>query len=238
MVTLNWALEARDRRRGGKLGRIAADHDTAVALGQGEGRLAVVRQGNIWFAVRRKGSTKRATDLRYDFGLIALKVRNGDRWLDIVRPRPKTRLPYDGVGPILISPDKRLGLPVGDRLRVTPGRVVIAGRYRQPNNLKLRRGISTNWTYQAIPCGVRMAFSALTGETYVYSIFVPARARPPILRGRSLIAGRSAIRFSVRPWRVTRRAGYASSVDPALNRIRAFFTAPVDGPLTITICKR
>jgi hypothetical protein len=236
LVTLNWALDERDSSRGARrIGAIGSDRDSAVALGQGDGRFAAVRKGDVWFAVRRKSSSKRRTDLRYDFGLIALKVLDDGKWLDVVRPRPKTSLPYDSVGPTL-RVGRNIGLPRGERMRVRPGKVVIAGGYRDPKRVWLRRG--RTWTYEAIDCGVRMTFFAEKGETYVYSVFVPSDAARPVLRGRSLIAGRSTVRFSVRPYLMTLRGGYASSADQSLNRVRLTFRAPISDVVSITTCKR
>jgi len=236
LMTLNWALDERNAGTGTRrIGPIGSDRDSAVALGQGDGRFAAVRKGDVWFAVRRKSSSKRRTDLRYDFGLIAAKVLDGGKWIDIVRPRPKTSLPYDSVGPTL-RVGRNIGLPRGERMRVRPGKVIIAGGYRDPKRVWLRRSVT--WTYEAMSCGVRLSFFALAGETYVYSVFVPADAVRPVLHGRSLIAGRSAVRFSVRPSLLVLRGGYASSSDQTLNRLRAQFTAPVTGLVTITTCKR
>jgi hypothetical protein len=237
LVTLNWALDERDASRGARrIGAIGSDRDSAVALGQGDGRFAAVRKGDVWFAVRRKSSSKRRTDLRYDFGLIALKVLGDDgKWLDIVRPRPKTSLPYDSVGPTLRS-GRNIGLPYGERMRVRPGKVVIAGGYRDPKRVFLRRSVT--WTYEATDCGVRLTFFAQKDEVYVYSVFVRANAARPVLRGRSLIAGRSTVRFSVRPFLMTLRGGYASSADQSLNRARLSFRAPTSGFVSITTCAR
>jgi hypothetical protein len=236
LVNLNWALDERNASSGPRrIGAIGSDRDSDVAIGQGDGRFAAVRKGDVWFAVRRKSSTKRRTDLRYDFGLIALKVLKDGKWLDVVRPRPKTSLPYDGVGPILRQ-GRNIGLPRGERMRVRPGEVVIAGGYRDPGRRWLRRSVT--WTYTAIDCGVRMTFFGLPGETYVYSVFVPADAARPRLRGRSLIAGRSTVRFSVLPSQLSRRAGYASATDPSLDRVRVTFSTTKAGPVSITTCAR
>jgi hypothetical protein len=236
LVSLNWALDERDASRGPRrVGAIGSDRDSAVALGQGDGRFAAVRKGDVWFAVRRKASTKRRTDLRYDFGLIALKVLERGKWLDIVRPRPKTSLPFDSVGPTLRI-GRNIGLPRGERMRVRNGTVIVAGGYRDPKRVWLRRSVT--WTYTAVDCGVRLSFFAQKGETYVYSVFVPGDAERPVMRGRSLIAGRATIRFSVSPKQMTLRGGYASSADQTLDRVRVTFRALTSDTVSITTCKR
>jgi hypothetical protein len=58
------------------------------------------------------------------------------------------------------------------------------------------------------------------------------------MRGRSLIAGRATVRFSVRPNLMTLRGGYASAVDQSLNRVRMTFRAPTSDTVSITTCKR
>ena len=69
-------------------------------------------------------------------------------------------------------------------------------------------------------------------------MFVPSDAAQPRLRGRSLIAGRSTVRFSVRPYRLQRRGGYASALDPSLTRVRVTFAPWKAGPVSITTCAR
>ena len=59
----------------------------------------MVRRGDLWFAVRAAAKTA-ADDLRYDFGLVALKTSSGaGGWVDVVRPRPHTRTGPDSAGP-------------------------------------------------------------------------------------------------------------------------------------------
>ena len=73
LVSLNWALdEMVDARR--PIGSIGADRSSAVQLSSGVSRFAAVRRGDLWYAVRRSGSTRAPRDLRNDFGLVALKV--------------------------------------------------------------------------------------------------------------------------------------------------------------------
>ena len=111
LMNLNWALQDLPRRT--RRGRIGSDGDGTTALSQGESRFAVVRRGPVWFAVRRSRSLRRGYDLRYDFGLIALKVRKDGSWSDVLRLRPRRLNGADSAGPSLITAQGR-ALPYGD----------------------------------------------------------------------------------------------------------------------------
>ena len=67
--------------------------------------IAVVRRGDVWFAVH--DAQTHPTDLRYDFGLLRLKVRVRGRWADVLERRPLTEGPLagrDSAGPALLTP--------------------------------------------------------------------------------------------------------------------------------------
>jgi hypothetical protein len=119
---------------------------------------------------------------------------------------------------------------------VRDNKVIVAGGYRDPKRVFLRRSVT--WTYEPVDCGVRLTFYALGGETYIYSVFSPVSAPKPVLQDRTLIAGPSSVRFSVRPSFITRQGGYASAVDPALTRIRVVFRPRAPGRVEITTCAR
>ena len=70
-------------------------------LSKGESQFAVVRKGAVWFAVRRSSSRRRADDLRYDFGLVALQGRVDGRWRDVLRIRPRQLKGRDSAGPTM-----------------------------------------------------------------------------------------------------------------------------------------
>lgn len=235
LVTLNWALDEMERNDTRAVASVPTDRNFAVALGQGDGRFATVRQGDVWFAVRRKRSTKRPNDLRYDFGLIALKVRQGGVWTGVVRARPKTNQAFDSAGPTLVTASQ-IGLPRGERLRVRRGTVVVAGGYRTPDRKWLRQSVT--WTYRAVPCGVKLTFFAIAGEYYQYSVFLRRDAGRPSLRGRTLVGGTSKVLFTYRPVSILRRGGYASGNDASLTRVRLTLFAPKTGPMSITTCRR
>ena len=101
LVQLNWAIPKLGPQQVAK-GTLASDANGGRRLSVGVSRFAVVRRGNVWFAVRSSPSRKHGDDLRYDFGLAAIKVRrpNG-RWVDAMPLRPITEGLPDSAGPLL-----------------------------------------------------------------------------------------------------------------------------------------
>lgn len=102
LMMLNWLRpELRDDPRTGS--QIGSDRDGGVQLSVRDARIAVVRQGNVWFGIRMMPSVRRRDDLRYDFGLHLLKLRRGGQWVDLVPVRPNTGIPLSELYPP--SPD-------------------------------------------------------------------------------------------------------------------------------------
>lgn len=94
---------------------IPMDHDGRMTV-PGQSGFAAVRHGNVWYAVRRLPPR---SDLRYDFGLLSLKVRDINGWRDLVEPRPVTGS----------------GTKTGGRATVGPV-VVRGGRRYRPDGLR------------------------------------------------------------------------------------------------------
>jgi hypothetical protein len=186
LVATNWAADA--AHPGLPVGELPADREGPSMLGRGTSRFATVRAGDIWFAVRQSPST--SGDLRYDFGLVALKQRDPDgTWHDELPLRPHPLRVPDSAGPLLNG-----ARPVGRSLSVARfGRVTIKGDY--PN----RRGVQ--FVFQPNGCrGLQMTVSPTRPtDRYEYSWFV--RPGDVGLHGR-------------------RERGYASGMDPTLTRIR------------------
>ncbi|MFL5838080.1 MAG: hypothetical protein ACJ76K_16055, partial [Solirubrobacteraceae bacterium] len=102
LMMLNWLMpELGDDPRTGS--QIGSDRDGGVQLSVRDARIAVVRQGNVWFGIRMMPSVRRRDDLRYDFGLHLLKLRRGGQWVDLVPVRPNTGIPLSELYPP--SPD-------------------------------------------------------------------------------------------------------------------------------------
>jgi hypothetical protein len=186
LVAVNWAADA--ARPGLPVGELAADREGSSVLGRGSSRFAAVRAGDIWYVVRQAPSA--GGDLRYDFGLVALKQRDPDgSWRDALPLRPHPRRVPDSAGPVLNGAQ-----PVGRSLTVAPfGRVTIKGAF------PARRGVRV--VFEPVGCSGLQVFVTPTrpSDSYEYSLFV----RP----GDTAPDGR-------------RERGYASGTDPSLTRVR------------------
>ena len=98
LMMLNWLVpEVRGNPRAGR--EIGSDRDGGVQLSVRDGRIAVVRHGDVWFGIRMKPSINRPDDLRYDFGLQMLKLQRGGGWIDLAPVRPKTGIPLSELRP-------------------------------------------------------------------------------------------------------------------------------------------
>jgi hypothetical protein len=190
-----------------------------------------VRRGSVWFAVKRQASSKRRKDMRYDFGLLALKVRDGGSWADVLRDRPNTSTAEDSAGPILRA-GGAVGLPRGEKEAVRPGTATITGGYRTTGRKYLRRGVK--WTWTATACGVRLSFPVKAGDRYEYSTFFRGS---PALSGKVLADDAQKVTFSGAPLRVSRSGGYVSGLDARLTRAKAVLAVRADGTFTIETCR-
>ena len=234
LVSLNWALDEMDRAAARESSTIGADADSAEAFSVGESRTGVVRKGDVWFAVKRQASSKRRNDLRYDFGLLALKRRAADgAWTDVLRLRPQTSVGLDSVGPILRQGGME-GLPRGARLTVRSGTVTVAGGYRSGMRRFLRRGV--RWTWRATGCGARLSFPVRAGDRYEYSTFFIDDGSPPSTRGAVVADETQRVTFSQAPLRTSLGRGYVSGLDPRLTRAKSIIMVRRTGAMTIETC--
>ena len=215
LVAANWALGA---QRSDPPAAIAADRDAALTVGSGQSRLAVVRRGRIWFAVKQSRSA--VTDLRYDFGLVAMKVAGPTGWQDVVPIRPNVHTRNATVGPIL-QRGGAVGFPVGERMLVgRSGWVTVVGGYRTARGDLLR---TATFRFRATGDCVAFSFRLRRGERVRYASFLTRlQTRSP--RGFS---GGSA-RISVRPAarRTTVARGFASGSDARLVRVDTTLQGP------------
>ena len=151
--------------------------------------LAVVGTGRTWMAVRavRRGATH---DLRYGFGLLSLKVREGGGWRDLLAPRP-------------LSDARAPGDPGGTRVKTAPGVIAIRGTYG--------RG-AVNFGFRALPDGALLSIAPVrAGERYRLLVFTPAGTGGRA--GASVLANGARWRFNA-PITVRREAGWhAASVE-------------------------
>src|SRR3712207_8924766 len=56
---------------------------------------------SVWAVIRPTISGKYPYDVRYDFGVVAMKVLRDGRWFDVMHHRPFTAGEADSAGPVL-----------------------------------------------------------------------------------------------------------------------------------------
>ena len=227
LVGAEWAIEAAAPARAP--GSIAADSDGGRVLGRGDATFATVRAGDVWFAVKQARSA--ATDLRYDFGVVALRVRDDDGTWRALPLRPRLSRAIASAGPLLRL-GRRTGAPEGGRIAIgRDGTVTIAGGFRTRSGRWLRRGV--RFRFEPTGCGVRTTVPARRGDRHRYSAFF---AGSPSASGRSVADARHVVSFGSRA-AVGRGGRHASGAEPRLTEMRLRF-GPAAGPLTLETCAR
>jgi len=237
LVGVEWAL-ARMRGQQREAGALAADRPGAVRMSRREGELALVRTGSAWFAVKR--ATSRAdfpNDLRYDFGLVALKESDGagTGWTDLLPLRPRTKDRPDSAGPILLKGNRR-ALPYGRRMKLDDDGVVrIGGGFMTQTGEWLRSGV----TFRFAPDdgGVRLTFGAHARERFEYSAFFREGAAALAVEDHGVTGGDLRVSCS-EPVEVELEDGYSSGTDPRLVRARLRFRAAAEAPVWISVGPR
>jgi hypothetical protein len=236
LLNLNWLLDEMPRDPGRS--SLYAERRTAgTTLLRGRAKFAVARRGRNWYAVRAGQSlTRHPGDLRYDFGLVALKRGGfGSPWYDVMPMRPITWGSRDTAGPVLYRGGAK-GYPTGRKVRVRRGRVTIYGSFRTSSGSPLRRHVR----FQYIPtsCGVQVRFRGRRGDTFEYSTFLRSfEQRPSISRAR---LADSAQQVTARP-----RAGvarlddrrYYSASDPKLRRVRMRWRLRRGRTISVETCR-
>src|SRR4051794_442124 len=160
LLLLNWTLTdmpTRDK----PVGAIAASRGFQAELSRGQSTFAMVRRGRAWFTVREGQSRpRRPGDLRYDFGLVAVKARApGHGWRDVMPLRPLTYSDRSA-GPVLRRGGAR-GYPFGSRMRIRHGVVTVYGGFRTPGGRwpRPRGGLP----FAPPPRGARLSFPGPRG---------------------------------------------------------------------------
>ena len=235
LVALNWLIDALGGRDLAP-GEIGTDAPGAVSLSRGEAELAVVRRDDAWFAVKRACSRADfPDDLRYDFGLIALKRPDaGGHWHDLLPIRPRTEQQRDSAGPMLQSGGPP-GFPHGQSMSVhADGTVVVRGGFLAGDGSWRRRGVSFSFA-PAAGGGVRLRFDAQGADRFEYSAFFVDDVGPgPQSDATSVFDG--ALRATSPALQsVAFERRYASGAAPKLVRARLSLRAAADGPLDVTI---
>ena len=192
-------------------------------------RLAVVRHGNVWFAVH-EARPQRSRELRNDFGLVALKVRGTDgRWRDILRPRPDAHASarVASAGPSLIRGGVAAS-PHGDAMSVhRSGTVFIRARFTTLSGAPVESG--ARFIFRPTPHGVQQTVQSHPGDRLVFVDFLPPHGVSVRGSGRLLLFGHAASQLHARRVTLRRYGHYASAYDLRLRAYRRFVVAPRSG---------
>jgi hypothetical protein len=236
LVMVDYLIDEMKKDR--EYGSIAADHTLSRGIGHGRGRIAMVRKGDVWFALRLQPTFHREHigDLRYDAGLSIAKHRDEEgAWQDVVPVRPTTNAPgWNSAGPNVMSGSSIEAIPVGDKLDTSKGKVRVKGSIRS-------RGGSAvapyRASFEATDCGVEELFAAYPGQTYEYSAFFRGGDKPESENhGKKLTDGKQVVRLSPAPDDVKLQTGYHSSVDPSLVRARIHWRVSEARTVHVEMC--
>jgi hypothetical protein len=233
LVALGWVLDALG---GGDVapGSLPADVAGGASVGRGEAELGTVRDGDTWFAVKRACSRADfPDDLRYDFGLLALKrPAAGGGFADLLPIRPRTEKQRDSAGPVLQAAGGP-GLPHGQDLRVAGSTVTVTGGFLGGDGGWRRRGVTFTFAPDGAG-GVRLRFDAKAGDRFEHSVFFVDRGAGPSADATSVADG--ALRAASDALHgVAFERGYASDAEPKLVRARLDLRAAADGPLEVSV---
>jgi hypothetical protein len=208
--------------RGPAGARIGSDGPMAARIRSALGTMAVMRRGPVWLAVRRG---RAGTDLRYDIGLVSLKLLGPVGWQDVIPARARTR--GSSLGPTLVRDGAEYELR-GRRLQASRRRIGLRGRFG-----RLRRPVTVN--YVPTPCGVELRWRGPPSATYRYSSFFAGRDTPRTVSDRSVAGTYQQVTVSA-PATATLTAGYSSAVEPELVRADLVFSAGTSGRVVIAVC--
>lgn len=233
MLGLEWAL---GETAPVKEATIGADEPMSAVIGNGAGTFAVVRTPGLWMSVKAApappSSDRRrsfAGDLRYDAGLVALKMQAPDgTWQDVMPPRPRTTSMFDSAGPLLLT-TAGPARPVGQRLRLGDNGSVLVDATLQTATGRTVRSLTLR--YDPIACGVRITVPAAAGDRWEYSAFFRGQPR----NDASTVADLTQVVGGSLPATIVMQSGYVSALS-ALTRARMSFLS-VSGPFAIDVCR-
>jgi hypothetical protein len=208
-----------------RIGRVPAEQRIAVA-DPAATALGVVGNGRVWLAVRR--TPKNRTDLRHDFGALALKLRTGREWHDLLAPRPLTLAVTDGAGPALIRGGRPI-TPTGVGIGVHGSTVTVTGGYRARRRW-VRRVV---FRWRLTRTGARLTVSgAHRGDRFRMLAFTPAGTGSRTRHG--LVADGARWHFD-RRIRGGRVPGFHSGPVEQLDALEARLTAPGSGRFSVSV---
>lgn len=235
LLELQWMLDAMPEEEG-PVGKLAADGDTQTRMLRGRPKFAVMRSGRTWFAVRAGHSeTRYPGDLRYDFGMVAMKRQNADgEWRDVMPLRPITFGDRDSAGPLLYRNGVR-ALPWGGPFRVRRGALDLQGGFRaldgtwQPEVVHFR--------YTPTDCGVVFSFRGEAGDQYEYASFLRGAEREPDVTEAGASDGVQQVAADPAPTSIgVDRRRYYSSSDADLRRVRMRWRLERDTTISVETC--
>ena len=201
-----WALAVAAERAAGltaRAGPAPAERPLRFADRAGSG-LAVVSTGGTWMAVRalRRGGN---SDLRSGFGLLALKVRDGLGWRDLLAPRPRVK-----GAPFTPAPALGRAAPAGTDVDVRGATIRISGAFGE------RRA---RFAFRARAGGAELEVAPVRrGDRLRLEVYTPAGSGE--WDGRERAGGRGPVavlgpdlrapgtRPALRPGRAARRAAH------------------------------
>jgi hypothetical protein len=207
------------------LGRLPGEHRLALSDPDATA-LGVVGNGRVWLAVRR--TPKNRHDLRHDFGALALKLRSGPDWRDLLAPRPLTLDTHDSAGPALLRGGRPI-TPTGSGIAVGRSTVTVTGGYRA--HRRWIRRVTFRWTLTRNGARLRVA-GAHRGDRFRLLAFTPAGTGGATRR--ALAANGARWRFD-RPIRIRRLAGFHSGPVENLDALEARLTAPRSGRFAVSV---
>ena len=234
---LSWASDEAKAAAGVEPAPLPLDGGGAF-LDHDRSRMAVVRRGSLWFAVHATGPIG-VKDLRYDFGLLALKLRRGDHWIDVIPQRPldDSGGPLDSGGPGLMTPSG-LAFARGQSFDVDDesGEVVVHGGYRTEAGVWPVRGI--DFRFKPSARGVTITAAAPPGSVLRFQDWLPAQFTEFVDGGRVLRTPTATSRVSEAPAWLEDGLTLASAYALDLQGRRRYVTVPPSGRVSWTLAAR
>ena len=194
LVHLHWALD--QYQQNGEIAptKLGFQHSRGWKFSSGSSQFATLRKGNVWIAVKRafSGDEKEAGDLRYDFGLMAFKLRKQGEWANAIPIRPfgQRYSRRDSLGPLLVV-GKRLAYPRGTTLTIRGKSIIIGGVYETAGGKVIRSRVS--WSYTIAGEQVRLRINTRPGDKYVFGNLRAGSYRPLVTVGGSFSRGGQSV---------------------------------------------
>ncbi len=189
--------------------------------------LGVVSDGRVWLAVHRKPMA--VSDLRWDFGALALKRRTARGWKDLLAPRPFAVLAPNSTGPALMHHGTPT-LPRGYDINVRGRSIEVVGGGYKFGERWLNHALF-RWTLTRT--GARLKVTGVRrGDRFRMLAYTPAGTGR--WGRRTLRAAGTRWRFD-RPIDGRRTTGYHSGPMEQLDALEARFSAPKSGRFVVEI---